>query len=328
MNEETRRRIARISKKVLAGGEASEAELIFLSRLAGEAVYELLYWANRIRTKFHGRKVKFCSIVSAKQGRCPEDCKFCSQSVHHRTAIKTFPLIPTDEVVKAARQATEVGAESFGIVISGRRASERDWGRIVEMVKGVSRNTKLRPCASLGALTLERARELKKAGLVRYHHNLETSRRFFPRLCTTHTYEERVTTALAAKRAGLELCCGGIFGVGESRADRVSLALTLREIDPDSVPLNFLNPIRGTPLENSRPMAPMEILKTIALFRFALPRKEIKVCGGREVNLRDLQSWIYYAGATGAIIGNYLTTSGRPAAEDIQMIRDLGLRLC
>jgi len=326
-SERTRNRIASIAGKVLAGGEADRDDLKFLMGLKGAALYELFYWADRLRRKFHGDKVRFCSIISAKQGRCPEDCKFCAQSSHYRTGASSHPLVTARRTVAAARRAAETGADSFGVVTSGRRPTRRDWPRLLGIIGGVAALGAVRPCASLGALTVEGARELKKAGLVRYHHNLETSRRHFTKICTTHTYDERLATLRAVKEAGLELCCGGIFGIGETNTDRVDLALTVREFDPDSVPLNFLNPVPGTPLAGSPPLRPLDVLKIIAVFRVALPRQEIKVCGGREVNLRHLQSWMFYAGATGAIIGDYLTTTGRPAADDVQMIDDLGLTI-
>ncbi len=190
----------------------------------------------------------------------------------------------------------------------------------------IAEQTSISRCASLGNLTPDMIRQLKEAGLTRYHHNLETSENFFPHVCSTHSYQERLDTVRLIKRAGLELCCGGIFGLGEDMGDRLELAFTLRELGADSVPLNFLTPISGTPLEAQLPLIPREILKIIALYRFILPDKDIKVCGGREANLRDLQSWIYYAGANGSLLGNYLTTTGKPAAEDLQMIKDLGLQ--
>ena len=320
-------RISSIGNKALRGEPVSAAEAEFLIQLQGQERHELLFWANRVRSAFKGDRITFCSIISAKQGACPEDCRFCSQSARHRTDIETFPLLVEEELTERIHERARSGSDSVGIVTSGRGpTSQEEWARILKAVGETSRACGGHACASLGVLTEERARELREAGLVRYNHNLETSRSYFPKICTTHSYDDRLETIRLLKRARIEVCCGGIFGMGESVRDRVELAMELRELDVDSIPLNFLNPIPGTPLEGVQPLDPMEILGIIATFRLMFPDKDIKVCGGREVNLRDLQSWMFYAGANGAILGNYLTTTGRKAEDDLQMIKDLGLR--
>jgi biotin synthase len=317
--------INQLTKRILAGYQIDYAEAQRLSRL-DDSLEDLLYAAHRIRKHFRGTEVDFCSIISAKSGRCSEDCKFCAQSAHYPTSVQEHPLVEDDKLFEGAVAAQAAGACRYGIVTSGRGIKEPELERVCTALERISRRTAIQRCASLGELTPPMVRRLKDAGLSRYHHNLETSRKFFPRICSTHSYQQRLDTVRLVKQAGLELCCGGIFGLGEEMEDRLELAFTLRELEVDSVPLNFLVPIPGTPLQHQPPLPAREILKTIALFRFILPDKDIKVCGGREVHLRDLQSWIYYAGANGALLGNYLTTCGRPAEEDLQMIRDLGLQ--
>ncbi len=311
-------------KRIKSGEYLSKDEARELLQV--EDIYDLLYGANRIRQKFKGNVLDFCSIVNARSGKCTEDCAFCAQSSHHKTESPTFPLISSEDILKQAKSAHEAGACRFGIVTSGRGVqSDSDLEIIAGAIERIAHENPIARCASLGELSSENARLLKKSGLQRYHHNLETSERFFPKICTTHTYEDRVKTVLIAKDAGFEVCSGGLFGLGESWEDRIDLAITLRELDVDSVPLNFLASVKGTPLGDIPPLTPMEILKVVALFRYLLPTKDIKVCGGREMNLGDFQSWIYYAGANGTLIGNYLTTTGRPPEEDLHIAKSLGL---
>lgn len=289
-------------------------------------LYNLLSIANKVREKHFGRSIKFCSVVNAKSGKCSEDCKFCSQSSHYNANIAEYRLKEPKEILSAAKDVQKNGAVRFGIVTSGRRiVSEEEWGLIYDSIKLLRVETSLLIDASLGYLDLEHARLLKEGGLSRYHHNLETSPAFFPKICTTHNYEDRLNTVRVVKEAGLELCCGGLFGLGESWNDRIELGFILKEIDPDSVPLNFLNPIPGMPLADTHLLTPEECLRIIALFRLILPDKDISVCGGREKNLCNMQNQMYCAGANGTMLGNYLTTLGRAPQEDLQMIEDLGL---
>lgn len=318
------RQIAAIGDRILAGDHISCEEALAISEISGGDLPFLFAEANRIREHFLGNRAYLCSIINAKSGRCPENCSFCSQSSHHSTDAPVFPLVDEERMVSCAREAEANGSTCYGIITSGTGiGSGEELERICRAVRRIRRETNISPSCSLGIIDLETAKALKGAGVETYHHNLETSRTFFPNICTTHDYDEDVETVRAAKLAGMKVCCGGIFGLGESAAQRVELALTLRDLEVDSVPLNFLNPIKGTPLEGASLITPMECLAAIAIFRFVLPDKKISVCGGRETNLRDLQSWIFMAGASGTMIGNYLTTTGRPPEQDIQMFRDL-----
>lgn len=284
----------------------------------------ILAGAQLLRERSFGRKVQACAIVNAKSGRCAENCAFCAQSSHHHTDAPVYPLKSAGEIVAEARKAAAFGAHCFGIVTSGSRVNPgREFDELLAAIREIRETTSIHPSASLGILDGETARALFDAGCVTYHHNLETARSFFPRICTTHNYEEDIATVRVAKAAGLRVCCGGILGLGESPEQRLELALTLRELEVDSVPLNFLNPIAGTPLAGSAYLTPLDCLRAIALFRYLLPKTSLRVCGGREHNLRDLQSWIFLAGADGVMIGNYLTTSGRKLDDDLRMFRDL-----
>ncbi len=316
--------LQKIQSKLENGIPITFSEAMELMNLHGSECMELFSLANNVRGKL-GDRVDLCSIVNAKCGLCPEDCKFCAQSVHNDADITPYPLMDEDEIRNMAIMMQEEGAARFCIVTSGKETANEDFERILGAIKRIRRETSLSICISLGTLTKENARELKKAGAARIHHNLETSENFFKNICTTHTYEEKIRTIQIAREAGLEVCCGGIIGLGESARDRVELAFTLRELDVDSIPINILNPIAGTTLSGAEPIAPMEVLKTIAVFRLILPEKNIRIAGGREKNLRDLQCLCLLSGANGLLLGNYLTTPGRTPSEDIQMIRDSGL---
>lgn len=314
-----------LARRVIDGGEISRDEARQLFALQGEAVYDLFYAAHKVRRHFHGNRVTFCSILPTKFGTCSEDCAYCAQSSHFDTGVTPHAMMDGDEVGKACESARDNGASAFGIVNSGRGPNKKEWPKIMEAIAAMKEVAGICHCATLGKLSEEQARDLKAAGIRRVNHNLETSREHFPNIVTTHTWDERVETVRIARAAGLEACCGGIFGMGETIDDRVSLAFSLKELNPSVVPLNFLFPIAGTPLENTPRLRPMEILKIIAVMRLVLPRQDLKVAGGREKNLRDLQSWIFYVGGTSGLIGNYLATYGRPNTEDLQMIEDLEL---
>lgn len=289
---------------------------------------DLLYWANRIRRKFKGDEVRACAIVSARTGACPEDCAFCSQSRRSKAEIPKHGFISAETVAEGAQAAHAAGAFAFSTVTSGLGPkSDADMRTLVEYVRTIAQAGCIEAHAGFGVLTDDQARQLKAAGLRCYNHNLETSRRFFGQICSTHTYDQRVATLKALRAAGIRICSGGLFGMGETWEDRVDLALDLRELGSANVPMNFLNRVPGTPLADRPAMAPLEILRAIAVYRFVLPDRDIGVYGGREVNLRDLQAFIFMAGANALMIGNYLTTAGRAAELDVQMIKDLGLRL-
>jgi biotin synthase len=312
-----------LTRRVLAGSCPSVEEAMAILGASGANLTLLLAGAHRIRERAFGNRIELCSIINAKSGRCAENCAFCAQSAHHRTSAPTYPLKTREEIVQGARQAQAEGSHCYGIVTSGTRVREgEEFERILAAIREIRVTTTIEPSASLGILDEQTARALAEAGCVTYHHNLETARSFFPNICTTHDYEEDVRTVRLAKAAGMKVCCGGIFGLGESLEQRVELAFTLRELEVDSVPLNFLNPIAGTPLEDTKDLTPLDCLRIIALFRYLLPERRISVCGGREPNLRDFQSWIFMAGASGTMVGNYLTTSGRDRETDLQMFRD------
>ena len=316
----------RIREHATSGeGIGAEDALAVLS-LPQPDLWRLLDITEGVRRRFKGDGVRLCSIVNAKSGLCSEDCSFCSQSRRSKADIRKYPLIGEEEMVRAAREAKARGAREFSIVSSGLAMRNRgELERVGNAIERIRSEVGIETCVSLGTLSAEDVSYLLSRGLRSLHHNLETSRSFFPSMCTTHAYEEDVRVVREAKAAGAWVCCGGIFGIGETALDRVELAMTLRELSVDSIPVNFLNPVPGTPVEGRRELTPFDCLKIIAMMRLVHPRREIIVCGGREVNLRDLQSLMFAAGATGTMAGNYLTTAGRPAEDDIRMIRDLGL---
>lgn len=321
-------RIAGLGERVLAGEDLTPEEGRWLFHLENrEDIFELLAWANRIRERFKGNKIHLCSIVNIKAGGCPEDCRFCAQSAAYETNSPRHGLIEREMVLTAAGEAKANGVTALGLVAAWRGITE---GPVLDEIclrlEELKQSGQARPDASLGMIkSLKVANRLRQAGLECYNHNLETSRRFFARVCTTHTYEDRVQTIKHLKQAGIKICSGGILGMGETRDDRCDLAFALKELGAHIVPMNFLNPIAGTPFGQCQPLAPMEILKSIACFRFILPRQEITVAGGRTVNLRDVQSLMFLAGASALMVGNYLTTLGQPVEKDLQMLKDLGL---
>jgi len=320
-----RNRIYDILQSVLSGSSIDYAAASDLSRIEGKDLWDLFAASSRIREHLRGRTVDLCSIVNAKSGACSEDCSYCAQSVHHSTGAPVYPLISMDRMAEAATSAKKNGAKRFCIVTSGRGIDSPD--DLQNIAKGINlvRELGLSPCATLGTLTREQLAHLKDAGLHRYHHNIETSREYFPRVCTTHSFDERLQVLSHARALGLSTCGGGILGMGESMDDRIKMAFILRGIDVDSVPINFLMPIMGTPLEHIDAITPLEALHAIALFRFILPDKEIRVCAGRGTVLGQLHPLIFAAGADGFMIGNYLTTSGLDPEEDLKMVKDLGL---
>lgn len=315
------------TEKVLQGGNLTEQEALAILKLQGADLGYLFAGAQYLREKYIGKTIGMCSIINAKSGLCQEDCAFCAQSAHHQANPPVYDLKPVSEIVAGARDAEQKGCQCFGIVTSGSSIDPgEELERLLTALREIRATTKIRPSASLGLLTPASAEALAKAGCATYHHNLETARSFFPQICTTHDYEQDVETVRLAKAAGMKVCCGGIFGLGESLQQRVELGLTLRDLDVDSVPLNFLAPVAGTPLSDMRDLNPMDCLRIIALYRFLLPDKHINVCGGREINLREYQSWIFLAGASGVMVGNYLTRQGRNLEDDLQLIRDAELQ--
>lgn len=321
-------RIAALGRRVLEGGEISRDEGRWLFELTNAVdIYDLLSWANRIREHFKGNKIHLCSIVNVKAGGCSENCRFCAQSASYQTDSPRYGFIEPEPVLAASQEAKANGVTALGLVAAWRGLEEGPaLDNICDRLEELRQNGNARPDASLGIIKNQKvADRLKAAGLECYNHNLESSERFFPQVCTTHTYDERVQTIKHLKQAGIKICSGGILGMGETAEDRCELAFSLRELGAHIIPINILNPIAGTPFAGKEPLPPLEILKSIACFRFILPRQEIMIAGGRAVNLRDLQSMIFMAGASALMVGNYLTTLNQPVEKDLQMLKDLGL---
>ncbi len=298
-------------------------ELAALAALPDEAIPSLTALAHEVRLAWCGPEVEVEGILSAKTGGCPEDCHFCSQSSAFDTPVKATPFLDTEEVLAAARETAELGASEFCIVLAVKGPDERTLQRILDLVPVVGEATGLNVAVSAGILSAEQAERLAAGGVHRYNHNLETARSFFPNVATTHTWDERWDTCQLVKDNGMELCCGALLGMGESVAQRLELLGQLVELDPTEVPLNFLNPRPGTPLQIRKPVSAMEALRWIALFRIALPSVILRYAGGREITLRELQVMGMTSGINALIVGNYLTTLGRSPEEDLQMLDDL-----
>ena len=315
-----------LERALLEEGRAlSFEEALGVLELPDAEVPALIGLAHSIRVANCGPEVELESIISAKTGGCSEDCAFCSQSRHWPTPVRPEPFLDLGELVEAARRSQAVGATEFCIVLAIRGPDERVMEQVLAAVDLLHRETSLQVACSLGVLTQEQAQRLAGAGVHRYNHNLETARSFFPTVVTTHTWEERRRTCELVAETGMELCSGGIFGMGETLRQRVEFAFELAELDPCEIPLNFLNPRPGTPL-GDRPLVPaLEAIRTIALFRLLFPSTILRYAGGREVTLRELQPMGLFAGVNALIVGNYLTTLGRSAEADLQMLEDLGM---
>lgn len=316
--------IAGLRDKVLDGKGISRDEAFSLSSVQGAQLFELFSAASSIREKFRGSGVELCSIVNAKSGECPEDCSYCAQSAYYNTGSPVFPLVKEDIVMEKVKEAKAAGVKRFCIVTGGRKVEGDELKEIGRLI-GKIRKAGMLPCATLGLQNRDELSFLRDSGLERYHHNLETSESFFPEVCTTHTYKEKLQTIDAVKSIGLSLCSGGIFGIGEEWQDRIEMALALKDINPDSVPINFLIAVRGTPLADLDSLPPLEALKIVSIYRFILPEKEIRVCGGRRQVLREFNSMVFMSGADSLLTGNYLTTTGVTFEDDLRLIRDYGL---
>jgi biotin synthase len=316
--------IKNIEERVLNGEHISREDALYIAQASGTELFGLFSSANKIRTLFRENTVGLCSIINAKSGACTEDCSFCAQSDRSKARIKVYPFMSKERVIQKAMESKKSGAKRFSIVTSGRGVSEINLLEIADMISEI-KELGIIPCASLGMLGERELSTLKSAGLDRYHHNLETSEGFFPMICNTHSYADKLRTINVAKYIGLSLCCGGIFGMGETWHDRIDMAFLLKELDVDSVPINFLIPIQGTALENRNLLHPFEALKIISLYRYILPQKEIRICGGRMQILGEFNSMVFLAGADGLMIGNYLTTPGRNYEDDFRLIETYGL---
>ena len=309
--------------KVLAGGSIifEEAERL----LATQDVIALAECANTITRTFNGYRVDVEALINAKSGRCPEDCSFCAQSSFYDTGITKYPLLPKDVLVENAKKAKESGATSFCLVCAYREPPEKDFQQICETIAEIRSRVDIEVNVSLGFMTPARARRLKEYGVKRYNHNLETAESYFSKICKTHDFADRVNTARIVKEAGLELCSGGIIGMGEGKNERLELAFSLASLSPDEVPINILIGMKGTPMAAFEPIDPLEAIKTIAVWRFIMPKTILKIAGGREVHLKDKDRLALKAGANGIITGGYLTTGGNAPNKDIAMIKEIGL---
>lgn len=315
-----------LAEKSMRGEAPERNEAQAVLEAPEEQVLSLLHAAFRVRHRFHGWDVRLHVLQNAKSGLCRENCAFCSQAIGAQSGVQRYQMQTVDQLVEGARKAHEMKAVKYCMVTATRGPSEKELDVICEAVRRIKAEIPINICTSLGLLTDDQARRLAEAGVNRFNHNLETSRNYFPSICQTHHYEDRVATVKSAKAAGMEACCGGIMGMGESMDDRVDLAFELRELEVESIPVNFLDPRPGTPLANVPRLKPLECLKTLCLFRFVNPSRDIRVAGGREVNLRDLQALALYP-ANSMFSEGYLTTGGQGYDKDIRMIEDAGFRL-
>ena len=311
-------------QKVLRGNSITFKEAEDL--LGTDDIMMLADSANTITRTFNGDRVDVEALVNAKSGRCPEDCSFCAQSSFYNTGINKYPLLSKKELVEKAAKAKQGGATSFCLVCAYRGPPEKDFEQICEAIKEISSKVDIEVNVSLGFVTLSMARRLKKLGVKRYNHNLEAAESYFSKICNTHHFSDRVNTAKIVKKAGLELCSGGIIGMGENPKQRLELAFSLASLNPEEVPVNILIGREGTPLEGLEPMDPLEIIKTISVWRFIMPKTILKIAGGREVHLKNKDRLALQAGANGIITGGYLTTGGNTVNKDIAMIKEIGLK--
>lgn len=310
--------------KILRGKWIGREEAL---RLAEEPLEELRQAADEIRRKVCGNGFDLCTIVNAKCGRCSEDCRYCAQSAHYRTACEeSYPLLSTQELLEDARRNAQQGVLRYSIVTSGRRLSEEEVEQACESIRRIRAEVPIEVCVSFGLLDEVQFRKIKAAGASRVHCNLESSARYFPSVCTTHTYEEKIRTLQAAKRAGLSICSGGILGLGETMEDRIDMVLTARELGVKSIPVNLLNPIPGTPYENRVPLDNEEACRCVALFRFLIPDASIRLAGGRGL-LGDKGEACFLSGANAAISGDMLTTAGITVEKDMELLRSSGFEV-
>ncbi|WP_447986523.1 biotin synthase BioB [Nitrospira sp. Nam74] len=315
-----------LAEKALRDEMLTREECLAVLATPDEHLLELLNGAFRVRERYFGRTVRLQMLMNAKSGACQEDCHYCSQSAVSTADIHQYGLLPKAQMVEGARRAASAKAQRYCIVISGRSPLDRDVTEISDAVRAIKQEVPIQVCCSLGLLNEAQAKRLKAAGVDRINHNLNTSEAYHSEICTTHTFQDRVDTIRHARAAGLELCSGGIIGMGESDHDVVELALSLKQVNPHSIPLNMLHPVPGTPLQDTHRLTPQRCLKVLCLFRFLHPKTEIRVAGGREFNLRTLQPLSLYA-ADSIFVGGYLTTPGQPASEAWKMIEDLGFTI-
>ncbi|MFA7255466.1 MAG: biotin synthase BioB [Candidatus Omnitrophota bacterium] len=321
--------VQELTSRVLAGGTITAAEALRLSSIQDSPTIDLLLSsAHEITTRFRPSQADLCSLVNAKSYLCSEDCGFCSQSSHYKTGVKRYPLMSPEAILEEAKKSEANGVQSFCVVTSGETLNDAEFEQVLATFRLLSEKTHLRLDGSLGNLTTEQIRKLRAAGMRRFNHNLQCSREFYPEIVSTHTYDERMETLKFLKENGVEVCSGGIFGMGETAEDRIRLAFELVSYELHCLPINVLNPRPGTPLEGRSAISPEEIVKTIAIFRFIHPRANIKLAGGRELNLGVyFQEKALRGGANGFVVGGYLTTAGNPLQEDIGMLLRSGFSL-
>ena len=312
-----------LAERVISGEKLSQKEGLQILSLPDEYLPKLVEEASKVREHFFQNQVEFCSLINAKNGGCSEDCSFCAQSSKYPTPINAYGLVSKEEMLEGAEKAVSIEANRYCIVVSGKRASKEEVQQIAEAVKEIKQTYPLKVCCSLGTVDEEDLTLLKEAGVDRINHNLETSENFFKNIVSTHTWKDRYNTIKAVQKVGLSTCCGGIFGMGESDKDIVDLANTYRNLDVDSIPLNFLIPIPGTPFEGKNKLTPQKCLKIVALFRLFNPDTEIRLCGGREQNLGELHDTAMEI-ANCLMAGGYLTRAGREPGKDKAMIEKLG----
>jgi len=318
--------IQELKTRVLAGGAISREEALRLVSVRDSGTIDyLLNAAHEITKKFSPPRADLCSLVNAKSYLCSEDCGFCSQSSHYKTGVKRYPLMKPEEILEKALACEANGIQSFCVVTSGETLSESEFEQVLATFELLGKKTKLRLDGSLGNLTAGQIEKLRAAGMRRFNHNLQCSREFYSHIVSTHTYDERMETLKFLEANGVEVCSGGILGMGETEEDRIHLAFELKPYEPHCLPVNILNPRPGTPLEGRQAISPEEVVKTVAIFRFIHPKTNIKLAGGRELNLGVyFQEKALHGGANGFVVGGYLTTSGNPVREDLEMLRRSG----
>ncbi len=318
--------LEKLTDKVLNGEQITKEEVM---NLYEQPLEELCESADQIRRKFCAEQFDICTIINGKSGRCSENCKFCAQSAHNHTGAEEYPLLPDEEIIAQARMNHEQGVLRYSIVTSGKRLSDAEVERMCGTVRKIRDDVGIAVCVSFGLLNEAQFRKLKEAGVTRVHNNLESSRRNFPNVCTTHTFDDKIAAIRAAQAAGLTVCSGGIMGLGETAEDRIDMALTLRELGIKSIPVNMLNPIPGTPFENNPKLTGEDMRRIVAVYRFILPDASIRLAGGRGL-LADKGKSCFTSGANAAISGDMLTTAGITTKTDMEMLQELGyeVKLC
>jgi biotin synthase len=316
-----------VEHSILAGENINFQSALKLTEIPEDSIDKLFQVANNVRQAFNQNKVDLCSIINARSGKCSEDCKFCTQSKHNNTDAPVYPMKEVTQIVDSAKISEENGAHRFCIVTSGLQLNDSEFQIALEAIEKIGVETDLKRCASMGKLTLERARQLKEAGLSRYHHNLETSKSFFSQVCTTHTYEQKIQTINYLKDAGIETCVGGILNLGETAKQRIEFAYELKAVEPDSVPINILNPRPQTPLENRPLISALQAAQYLAIFRLIMPKASIRLAGGRLETFKDDLKMPFLAGVNALLVGDLLTTKGADVTSDISQIKSLGFNV-